>query len=181
LESERRNYLKIYQLVAMMLLWISLPASAGEGPARLPSGAQAHFDLGVRLGEKRKFGEAEKEFRMAIRLKPGWAEAYCRLGNALAGQKKFPEAEKEFRKAIRLKPAYEPSYYNLACCYALWGKKGEAIKSLRTLADKGFYNWPLMVDDTDLDSLRDEPGFKEVDKIVQKRWEEREKAKKGPK
>jgi len=82
--------LKIYQLVAMMLLWISLPASAGEGPARLPSGAQAHFDLGVRLGEKRKFGEAEKEFRMAIRLKPGWAEAYCRLGNALAGQKKFP-------------------------------------------------------------------------------------------
>lgn len=113
----------------------------------MPSGAQAHFDLGVRLGEQRKFGEAEKEFQ----------------------------------KAIRLKPAYEPSYYNLACCYALWGKKGEAIKSLRTLADKGFYNWPLMVDDTELDSLRDEPGFKEVDGIVQKRWEEREKAKKGPK
>lgn len=125
----------------------SLSVSAGEGPVRLPSGAQAHFDLGVRLGEQRKFGEAEKEFQ----------------------------------KAIRLKPAYEPSYYNLACCYALWGKKGEAIKSLRTLADKGFYNWPLMVDDTELDSLRDEPGFKEVDGIVQKRWEEREKAKKGPK
>lgn len=125
-----------------MLLGISLQASAKPS-----SRAQEHFDLGVRLGEQRKFGEAEKEFQ----------------------------------KAIRLKPAYEPSYYNLACCYALWGKKGEAIKSLRTLADKGFYNWPLMVDDTELDSLRDEPGFKEVDGIVPKRWEEREKAKKGPK
>jgi len=162
--------------IAVMLLGISLPASA-----KPPSRAQAHFDLGVRLGEQRKYVEAEKELREAVRLKPGWAEAHSRLGNALAGQKKYPEAEKEFQKAIRLKPAYEPSYYNLACCYALWGKKAEAIKSLRTLADKGFYNWPLMVDDTELDSLRDEPGFKEVDKIVQTRWEEREKAKKGPK
>jgi tetratricopeptide (TPR) repeat protein len=161
-------------LIAVMLLGISLPASA-----KPPSGAQAHFDLGVRLGEQGKFGEAEKEFRMAIRLKAGWAEAHSRLGNALAGQKKYTEAEKEFQKAIRLKPAYEPSYYNLACCYALWGKKGEAIKSLRTLADKGFYNWPLMVDDKELDSLRDEPGFKEVDKIVQTRWEERKKKEEG--
>jgi len=159
-----------------MLLGISLQVSA-----KPPSRAQAHFDLGVSLGKQEKFGEAEKELREAIRLKPGWAEAHSRLGNTLAAQKKYPEAEKEFQKAIRLKPAYELSYYNLACCYALWGKKGEAIKSLRTLVDKGFYNWPLMVDDKELGSLRDEPGFKEVDGIVQKRWEEREKAKKGPK
>ncbi len=47
--------------------------------------------------------------------------------------------------------------------------------------DKGFYNWPLWVDDEELNNLRDDPGFKELDGIVKKRWEEREKAKKGKK
>src|SRR3989304_9837867 len=147
-------------LAAVMLLGMFLPASA-----RPPSRAQEHYNLGVKLGEERKYVEAEKELREAIRLKPGWAEAHSKLGTALAGQKRYPEAEKAYLKAVRLKPAYELSYYNLACCYALWGKKPEAIQSLQTLVDKGFYNWPLWVDDEELNTLRDDPGFKELDGI----------------
>jgi tetratricopeptide (TPR) repeat protein len=170
--------LKACWLVALFL-WVSLPVSAEEKPTLLSSPAQTHYDLGVQLGKQGKYVEAEKELRKAIRLNPGWAEAHSKLGSALAGQKRYAAAEKEYLRAIRLNPAYELSYYNLTCCYALWGKKKEAIKSFQTLVDKGFYNWPLMVEDKELNSLREDPGFQELNAVVKKRWKEREKTNPG--
>jgi tetratricopeptide (TPR) repeat protein len=166
-------------LVGCLVLWASGLLGAGEAPAEKPSPAEEHYRLGVQYGKQGQHLKAEQELRQAIRLNPGWAEAHSKLGSALAGQKRYAAAEKEYLKAIRLNPAYELSFYNLTCCYALWGKKKEAVKSFQTLVDKGFYNWPLMVDDHELDGLREDPGFRALDEIVKKRWEEREKTNPG--
>ncbi|CEG12360.1 hypothetical protein MSIBF_A2190001 [groundwater metagenome] len=66
----------------------------------------AHNNLGNLLGDLKRFEEAEKEYREAIRLNPNYADAHNNLGNLLGDLKRFEEAEKEYREAIRLNPNY---------------------------------------------------------------------------
>ena len=57
---------------------------------------------------------------------------------------------------------YAAPLYNLACCEALSGKKDDAIGHLRTAFEKRPGLRDLAKEDTDLDPLRDEPGFLEL-------------------
>ena len=54
---------------------------------------------------------------------------------------------------------YAAPLYNLACCEALLGRKEDAIGHLRTAFEKRPGLRDLAKEDTDLDSLRDEPAF----------------------
>ena len=56
---------------------------------------------------------AEKHWRTAIQVHPGYAEAYYNLGNLLSGLKRLPEAEASFRQSIALEPGYAEARNNL--------------------------------------------------------------------
>lgn len=59
--------------------------------------------------------------------------------------------------------------YNLACAYALGGDKRRAVEALNKSVQKGFANVSSLESDHQLDSIRDEPGFKKiVDALKQK-------------
>lgn len=53
-------------------------------------------------------------------------------------------------------------YYNLACFQSLQNKKSEAIQSLELAYQHDYRNYRHMLQDTDLDNLRDEHGFKDI-------------------
>jgi mannose-6-phosphate isomerase-like protein (cupin superfamily) len=57
---------------------------------------------------------------------------------------------------------YGAALYNLACCEALAGMRDEAIGHLRTAFERTPRLRELAQQDTDLDPLRDEPGFREL-------------------
>jgi mannose-6-phosphate isomerase-like protein (cupin superfamily) len=57
---------------------------------------------------------------------------------------------------------YAAPLYNLACCEALAGMKGDAIGHLRTAFERSPSLRDLAKEDSDLDPLRDEPGFREL-------------------
>lgn len=57
---------------------------------------------------------------------------------------------------------YATPLYNLACCEALAGRKEAAIGHLRTALERRPSLRDLVKDDTDFDSLRDEPAFREL-------------------
>jgi mannose-6-phosphate isomerase-like protein (cupin superfamily) len=57
---------------------------------------------------------------------------------------------------------YAAPLYNLACCEALAGRKDDAIGHLRTAIEKRPSLRDLAKEDTDLDPLRDQPGFREL-------------------
>jgi mannose-6-phosphate isomerase-like protein (cupin superfamily) len=57
---------------------------------------------------------------------------------------------------------YGVPLYNLACCEALAGRKDDAIGHLRTALERTPRLHDLAKEDTDLDSLREEPEFKEL-------------------
>jgi len=56
---------------------------------------------------------AEKHWRTAIQVQPGYAEAYNNLGILLYDSRRFEEAEAACRQAIALQPGYVEAYNNL--------------------------------------------------------------------
>ena len=75
------------------------------------------------------------------------------------------DAAEYFQKCIDLKlPESEftspaSAYYNLACCYAQLAQTDDAIKALTTAIAIGYDRWMHMIDDSDLDSIKDTPAF----------------------
>jgi tetratricopeptide (TPR) repeat protein len=59
-------------------------------------------------------------------------------------------------------PEYAGVFYNVACAEALAGRKADAIAHLRQAIERSERFRELAKDDSDFDSLRDEPAFKEL-------------------
>jgi tetratricopeptide (TPR) repeat protein len=92
----------------------------------------------------------------------GW-EAWAPLNRYYqAGE--YAEAAERGRALADAHPEYPGLLYNVACCEALAGDKEHAIAHLRTaLTSKNVGSLAeLAKTDTDFDSLRDEPAFKEL-------------------
>ena len=66
------------------------------------------------------------------------------------------------RAMIEANPQYAEPMYNLACCEALAGRTDDAIEHLRQAIDRYEQLRDFAKEDTDLDSLREEPAFKEL-------------------
>ncbi|OHB75703.1 MAG: hypothetical protein A2Z34_08530 [Planctomycetes bacterium RBG_16_59_8] len=80
-------------------------------------------------------------------------------------EKQFDEAIKGFERiyhAFTQEDVGITSAYNIACGYALKGEKTLAVEWLVKSVDAGFDKFDHIRADADLDSLRDEPGYKEL-------------------
>ena len=66
------------------------------------------------------------------------------------------------RELIEANPQYALPLYNLACCEALTGRTADAIEHLREAATRSERLRAYAKDDSDFDSIRDEPAFKEL-------------------
>lgn len=55
---------------------------------------------------------------------------------------------------------YSNNYYNLACTYSLLNNKQAALDCLKKAINAGYYNYAHMMEDTDLDNIRNEQKFK---------------------
>lgn len=64
-----------------------------------------------------KYGDAEKEFKEAIRLNPHLADAHHSLGVLLENRERYMEAECKFKKAIKLNPKHIKAHNNLGILY----------------------------------------------------------------
>jgi tetratricopeptide (TPR) repeat protein len=62
-----------------------------------------HHDLGNLLYRSRRFEEAEKEYREALRLEPDFARAHANLGFLLKRLKRSEESVQEFEMALASK------------------------------------------------------------------------------
>jgi TolB-like protein len=54
------------------------------------------------------------------------------------------------------------AWYFISFLYGMLGEKEACIRCLRNAVEGGFFNYPLMSSDKNLDSARDEPAFKEI-------------------
>jgi tetratricopeptide (TPR) repeat protein len=72
------------------------------------------------------------------------------------------EASHHLQTAVALRPGDPNTLYNAACCYAVLGKKAEALETLKSAFASGYGNFSWASKDTDLQSLHDEPEFRKL-------------------
>lgn len=65
---------------------------------------QVHNALGFCLFQQAKLAEAEKEYRRAVELQPGYVTAWNNLGDALEGQRKWRDALTAYQEALTYAP-----------------------------------------------------------------------------
>ena len=86
---------------------------------------QTHQLLGT-LWMKDDAARAEKFFREAIRLQPGYAQALANLAILLSETDRTEEAAYTFERAIRLRPNYALAHLNYGMMLRKVGRRDEA-------------------------------------------------------
>eukprot|EP01098_Paradermamoeba_levis_P010638 TRINITY_DN447_c0_g2_i3.p1 TRINITY_DN447_c0_g2~~TRINITY_DN447_c0_g2_i3.p1 ORF type:complete len:431 (-),score=144.37 TRINITY_DN447_c0_g2_i3:72-1364(-) len=85
---------------------------------------------------------------------------------------KFARARDLFLDALVLFPKHPSAWYNLACAHSLMGQPAPAVSALEHAIENGFSNLKHIKTDSDLDSIRNEPGFVKVVAILEKAEEQ---------
>jgi len=88
----------------------------------------------------------------------GW-EIWAPLG-ALYQSGEYAEAADRGRELLKENPQYPALFYNVACVESLAGRKDDALEHLREAVEKSEQLRTLAAGDSDLDAIREEPGFK---------------------
>ena len=79
---------------------------------RLPL-ASLFFETGVEQLTQESLGEAARNLRHAVRMRPEWPEAHANLGTACQSLDRLAEAERHFTRAIALNPDLLPPHFGL--------------------------------------------------------------------
>jgi tetratricopeptide (TPR) repeat protein len=84
--------------------------------------------------------------------------------HALYEEGKYAEAADAARGSVEAAPEYAMPLYNLACCEALAGRTDDAMEHLRAAfaGSSSERLRELAREDSDLDPIRDKPGFAEL-------------------
>lgn len=87
--------------------------------------------LGIALAREGRMAEAEKEFRLALNIRPQSAEVHANLGSFLAVAGRLEEAIAQYRAAVQLNPAYTEAHLNLGRALMNSGHRDEALKEFQ--------------------------------------------------
>jgi tetratricopeptide (TPR) repeat protein len=87
----------------------------------------------------------------------GW-EHWAPAGR-LHNEGRYAEAADLARDVVAAHPGYPALLYNLACSESLAGRKADAIEHLRLAIETSDSVRSYLAEDSDLDPLREEPGF----------------------
>ncbi len=93
---------------------------------------------------------------------PNDARAYNLVGVWYARLGDFDRAVDSTMKSIELSPGDALVMYNVACLYGVQKKGDLAVHWLRRAIEAGYRRYEWMKSDSDLDSVRDHPGYLEL-------------------
>ena len=102
----------------------ALALAAGELPALMNVAAACAYAQGW-------LEEAEKYWRLALKVKPDYADAHNNLGLLLADRGLFGQAEAAYRQALALNPGYADACNNLGILLAKLARRDEAEAAYR--------------------------------------------------
>ncbi|RKY16718.1 MAG: hypothetical protein DRP63_04930 [Planctomycetota bacterium] len=76
--------------------------------------------------------------------------------------KAYDEAIKILAEILEVYPHDSTALYNTACAYALKGERDRAVEFLKRSVEEGFTDFDHITHDSDLDSIRNHPGYKDL-------------------
>lgn len=152
---------------------------AGRGPATPAPAVDAETrettfaDLKGKLADLKRRSETKEnspERALARRVLSDYTISQFEQSNTLIQTKKYDIAVSNLAVDAELMPDNWRLQYNLACAYSMKGDKRRAIETLNKAVQKGFANAAELERNDQLDSIREEAGFKKiVEALRQKR------------
>ena len=98
-------------------------------------------------------------FESVLRRDPKYAEVVGILGGLYTKVGRMVDGLRMDRRMVKLEPGNSTAHYNLACSLALCRRKAAALKSLKQAAELGYRDFEWMVQDPDLEILKEDPEF----------------------
>jgi hypothetical protein len=103
----------------------------------------------------------------AVEMNPHLTRNWISYANALYEAKEYRKAITAYEKWNELGASYPwDATYNIACCYALLGEKSKALQWLADALNLGFRNLRHAQTDTDFETLRNDPKYRELVGLV---------------
>jgi beta-lactamase regulating signal transducer with metallopeptidase domain len=139
-------------------------------PIRADNRFQQYIDQTFELaGIERSFPD-HYPYRVAIENLQKLKEAgsthgkkWFHVGNQLLQMREFDLASDAYANAIEyMEGDRSPAMYNLACSYSLAGRTGPALDALDRSVDAGFSKHGLLLNDPDLENIRDDARFSAI-------------------
>jgi serine/threonine protein kinase/tetratricopeptide (TPR) repeat protein len=134
-----------------------------------PNFYNAYNDLSMvydGLGDTEKYREIVNTllhfYPRYLSQSPDDARGHMYYAIILAQSNKFEEAKLEGKKALELNPGDSLMMYNAACLYARLDDKRLAVETLKRSIEAGQEDFDWIKRDSDLNSIRDDPGYIEL-------------------
>ena len=125
-----------------------------------------HYNEGNNFLKQNNFEKAISNYKMALHHNKNFEEAYINLSTAYLGKKQFKSSLKTLNTLESINPRHPLLHYNFACYYALLGNITMGIESLKQAISNGFKNHRILKTDPDIESLRQDPQFKELQTLL---------------
>jgi len=125
-----------------------------------------HYNEGNKLLKQNKTEEAIKNYSMALHHNNRFEEAYINLSTAYLNKKNFKLSLKTLNTLESINPNHPLLHYNFSCYYALLGNVPKGIESLKQAIANGFKNHKTLETDPDIENLRQNPRFKELQSLL---------------
>jgi len=123
-------------------------ASVGNALSRLANQSQLDFELDF--------------FGGILERHPCFVDALRAHANNLTLKGRYAEGLQYDKRLVQMRPIDPLAHYNLACSYALLKRPDNAIKTLRRAVELGYRDFRYMREDRDLDSIRQDPRFRQL-------------------
>lgn len=147
-------------LLIGIFLFLPLLATAQE-PAPTPAPAEdakeSSEDVEAKI-QKAVFEARAEILNLLLDDEAGIADWIDR-GDQLKSEEDYMGAAVHYAIALRVDPKLHDVAYQLACTFSLWGYAELSLDWIEKAVAKGFWGYPVMVEDPDLEAVRKEARF----------------------
>lgn len=133
------------KLLLSVVAAFCITASPAQSFEELLAPVHSCCERGNRAMEAKRYAEAEREYREAIRL-----------------FETLPDSVRTQLDEWNYGGYLRGEYYNLACAQSRLNKRRAAVASLAAYVDCGNCDYSWMIEDPDLDNIRSERGYAET-------------------
>jgi len=105
-------------------------------------------------------------YESILKKEPKFVEVIEMLGGLYTNAGRIEDGLKMDRKMVRLNPKSPVVHYNLACSLTLKRRYKEALEALEHAVSMGYKDLDWMLEDPDLENLRNQTGFRRLIKCM---------------
>lgn len=131
-------------------------------PSKRPEKTQSNSGILTQLAEQTQIDFELDFFAQLLERNPHYVDVLRVHANNLTLKGRYTEGLTIVKRLVQLRPNDPLAHYNLACNFALLKQPELALRTLRRAVELGYRNFRYIREDSDLDSIRHDPRFRQL-------------------